>query len=182
MNPKEVVKKSKWLSKILRHDPKSVGLELDKSGWVSVKKLLDATGITPEELKQVVEENNKKRFEFSGDKNRIRASQGHSVAVDLGYEEVSPPAWLYHGTSADLIPAIREKGLLKMDRHHVHLSVDQETAKVVATRRKSPCILAIRSGLMALTDSVKFYRSTNGVWLVDHVLPNFIHFPGDKPW
>ena len=37
---KENIKKSKFLSKILRHNPESAGITLDKHGWANVKDIL----------------------------------------------------------------------------------------------------------------------------------------------
>lgn len=172
---KSLVKKSKHLSKVLRHDPGSVGLKLDAAGWVNVGELLTAMKLSRDDLEQVVAENDKKRFEFNADRTCIRASQGHSVDVDLGYEEQTPPEFLWHGTSLDVLPAIREKGLLKMDRHHVHLSADEATANIVARRRPRSVLVKVASGEMARAGT-KFYRSTNGVWLTDHVPARYLRF------
>ena len=62
-------------------------------------------------------------------------------------------------------------------RHHVHLSADLETATRVGRRRGAPVILTIRAADMHAAGHV-FYRSENGVWLVDQVPPEFIRFPG----
>ena len=85
MESKELVKKSKYLSLILRHDPAKANLTLDEHGWVLVNTLLKSIGWGLFELVEVVQENDKKRFEFSENGKKIRASQGHSVDVDLGY-------------------------------------------------------------------------------------------------
>ena len=95
---------SKFLSYVLRHHPDSIGIELNRQGWTDVEELLQKAGqgsmrITLDELRTVVKENDKQRFSFSKDSMRIRANQGHSIEVDLGYEEVLPPNVLYHGTS-----------------------------------------------------------------------------------
>ncbi len=164
---------SKFLSLVLRHQPEKIGLTLDAAGWVDVEELLRAAEssgfpITREELEIVVAENDKKRFSFSEDGQRIRASQGHSVSVELGYEAVPPPEILYHGTIEKFLASILEQGLLKGDRHHVHLSSDLETAKKVGARRGRPIVLLVQSGLMR-KDGHLFYRSENGVWLTDAV-------------
>src|SRR5271170_7453915 len=91
MKMSDPTKKSRKLSKVLRHDPGSVGLVLDKAGWCDVFKLLNAMRMTQEELDFVVDNNNKKRFEYSPDKTKIRASQGHSVEVELDYQPMEPP-------------------------------------------------------------------------------------------
>lgn len=173
MDEKTLVKKSKHLSKVLRHDPGSVGLTLDTAGWVSVSALLSAMRLSMEDLEQVVDGNNKKRFEFNEDKTRIRASQGHSVDVDLGYEAKTPPETLFHGTSTDLIPTLYKEGLKKMSRHHVHLSVDFPTAQVVARRRPNPIVITVLAGEMH-RKGFEFYLSTNGVWLTDNVPLDFL--------
>ncbi len=167
------IKISKFLSLILRHKPQTIGIQLDKEGWTSIDVLLQKAnkrfpGLNREILYQVVAQNDKKRFSLNEDKTLIRASQGHSVKVDLGYQEQKPPAILYHGTIAKFLPVIQEQGLLKMQRHHVHLSEDIETATKVGSRRGKPIILAINAKKMH-ESGVKFYRSQNGVWLTDHV-------------
>jgi len=168
MNDKELTKKSKKLSYILRHDPKSASLVLDNAGWVSTSKLLTATAMTSEELDWVVANNNKKRFEFNADKTQIRASQGHSVEVDLEYEPTKPPDVLYHGTAVHFYDNIMLYGLKKMDRHHVHLSIDIKTAKTVGSRKGTPIVLEINAKQM-YEQGKDFYLSTNGVWLTDYI-------------
>ena len=120
---------SKFLSYILRHNPGDIGLELDRQGWVGIDDLLTAArthgrAITRGELEDVVEQNEKKRFALSDDGLRIRASQGHSMEIELGYESSQPPEVLYHGTATRNLDSIRMGGLLKGNRHHVHLSSD----------------------------------------------------------
>ena len=175
----DVVRASKFLSLVLRHKPETVGITLDSAGWVDVEVLLTAMGQRMDRatLLRVVTENNKKRFEFSPDGFRIRASQGHTTPVDLGYESEAPPDRLYHGTPVSALPLIREGGLSKMDRHAVHLSEDEVTAKSVGGRRGKSVVLLVLTGTMHLNGHGKFYKSTNGVWLTDHVPPDFIIFP-----
>ena len=180
MTDKEIIRISKFLSLILRHEPERVGLKLDGAGWVSVTDLLEgvnrnAVSLTLEQLKHVVATNDKERFEFSEDGQRIRASQGHSVEVDLQYESQVPPEFLYHGTPERFLESIRATGLNKGPRHHVHLSPDPQTATKVGQRRGRPVVLTIRSREMHRRGHV-FYRSANGVWLVDYVPVQFIEF------
>ena len=169
---KTLVKKSRHLSKVLRHDPASAGIMLTEAGWASVTAILQALNLKKEELDQVVAENNKSRFEFSDDGYFIRARQGHSVAVDLGYPESLPPDVLYHGTSKQNLPVIQVQGIKKMLRHHVHMSPDVATAEVVAKRRPAPRVLVVDSKAMS-ADGIKFYLTGNGVWLTDYVDPKY---------
>jgi putative RNA 2'-phosphotransferase len=175
---KGIIQISKFLSLILRHEPERVGLKLDSAGWVNVDELLQAASrhgvsFTLDQLKQVVATNDKKRFALSEDGLRIRASQGHSVEVDLQYEPQVPPEFLYHGTPERFVESIRATGLNKGQRHHVHLSPDAATASKVGQRRGRPVVLKIHAGQMHLEGHI-FYRSSNNVWLVDHVPARFI--------
>ncbi|HEX8370018.1 MAG TPA: RNA 2'-phosphotransferase [Pyrinomonadaceae bacterium] len=178
MNEKYLVKVSKYLSKHLRHQPARLGLSLDAGGWVKVDDLLKACAknnfpITLAELKEVVEKNDKRRFSFDASGEKIRASQGHSVEVDLQLKSQTPPARLFHGTAERNISMIREHGLLKMARHHVHLSVDTETARKVGMRYGKPVIFEIDTMAM-LENGFEFFVSENGVWLVESVPPEFL--------
>ncbi|HLP12281.1 MAG TPA: RNA 2'-phosphotransferase [Flavobacteriales bacterium] len=177
---KDVKPISKFLSLVLRHKPEKIGLTMDMNGWVSVDELLERmrkTGkaISRDTLNYVVENNDKKRFAFSEDGKQIRASQGHSIEVDLQYTPVQPLEYLYHGTVNKYMQSIRETGLQKMNRTHVHLSKDRETAITVGNRRGSAIILTINAGQM-FKDGHEFYLSANGVWLCNGVPPQYINF------
>ena len=168
---------SKLLSRILRHDPTSIGLTLDP-GWVGVDDLLAALRrrghrVDRALLEYVVATNDKQRFAFDGTGARIRASQGHSIGVDLGLAPAVPPAELYHGTPERTAPAIRREGIRKMGRDHVHLSPDPATATRVGARRGRPCVFAVDAAVMH-RDGHVFFLSENGVWLTDHVPPGYL--------
>lgn len=179
---KDVLKQtSKFLSLVLRHEPHSIGIELDPAGWVDVDVLLAACGragvaIDRPLLEQVVAENEKKRFAFNDDGTRIRASQGHSVEVALGYEAAVPPERLYHGTAAKNVGSILASGLNPGSRHAVHLSESPETAVAVGARHGRPVVLGIRAGDMHRA-GLRFEKSANGVWLADGIPPQFIEPP-----
>jgi putative RNA 2'-phosphotransferase len=169
---------SKFLSYVLRHQPAAVGIALDSGGWVAVDALLSACAhhgrhLSREDLEEVVVTSPKRRFAFSDDGQRIRASQGHSTAVDLGYEPADPPDVLFHGTVARFLPSIRATGLERMDRHHVHLSPDDSTARSVGCRRGKAVILRIDARAMRAAGHV-FFVTPNGVWLTDAVPSSFI--------
>jgi putative RNA 2'-phosphotransferase len=174
---------SKRLSFVLRHRPDSVGLTLADGGWVDVDALLAALArsglrLTRAELEHVVATNDKRRFAFDGSGTRIRASQGHSVAVELGYEAVSPPDVLFHGTAERFLAAILREGLRPGNRQAVHLSVDVDTARSVGARHGRPVVLRVDAAGLA-ADGVRFVRSANGIWLVDAVPPRFLARIGD---
>jgi putative RNA 2'-phosphotransferase len=173
MNDKQLKSISKQLSYILRHHPDSVGLVLDENGWVRVEALLNAVKIERNVLETIVAENDKKRFAFNDDKTMIRASQGHSIKIELGYEPSVPPDILYHGTASSNLKSIQNQGLIKGNRHHVHLSADTDTARKVGMRHGIPVILTVLAGQMG-TDGYNFFVSENGVWLTEHVPPRYL--------
>lgn len=178
MKESRLIKVSKYLSKHLRHTPHRLGLTLSPGGWVSVENLLSACAahkffITRNELEKVVANNDKQRFSFDATGTLIRANQGHSVAVDLQLESQIPPDLLYHGTGENSVNSILQTGLLKMSRHHVHLSSNVETARKVGMRHGRPVIFAVDAAAMHQTGFV-FYCSENGVWLVDAVPTEYL--------
>jgi putative RNA 2'-phosphotransferase len=177
-DPRREVRISKFLSLVLRHRPERIGITLEPAGWVAVEDLLGALArhgfpVTREELGHVVAHNDKQRFAFSPGGERIRASQGHSVPVDLEYAPAVPPEILYHGTADRNLESIREKGLLKGQRHHVHLSPDRETALKVGRRYGRPVVLRIKAGEMQ-REGFEFFVSANGVWLTGHVPARYL--------
>jgi len=166
---------SKRLSYVLRHDPGSVGVVLDAAGWVEVDVLLSALArsglrLSRARLDEVVAGNDKQRFAYDPAGRRIRASQGHSVRVELGLPALEPPAVLFHGTATRFVPAILREGLRRGKRHAVHLSADAVTARAVGARRGPATVLEVDAAGLAASGAV-FSRSDNGVWLVDSVPP-----------
>ncbi len=181
MTDKQTTAASKFLSLVLRHQPETAGVTPDAAGWVDVETLLAGCAragrpISRKDLEHIVATNAKKRFELTAGGGRIRASQGHSIEVDLGYEPAVPPEVLYHGTATRFIDAIRADGLRRMARHHVHLSAETSVTLQVGSRHGKPALLTIQAGDMHRAGWA-FFRSTNGVWLVEAVPPKFIQFP-----
>ncbi|MEV4558867.1 RNA 2'-phosphotransferase [Kitasatospora sp. NPDC049285] len=178
MDEKRTVKTSKMLSRILRHDPGAVGVSLDAAGWVEIDTLLAALArhgraLTRAELDHVVATNNKRRFAYSADGRSIRASQGHTVEVDLGLPVTVPPEVLYHGTATRTLGPILAEGLRPMARQDVHLSADTDTAVRVGSRHGRPVVLRVDAAAMA-ADGHEFRVSDNGVWLTGEVPPQYL--------
>ena len=178
LSEKENIKLSKFLSMVLRHRPELIGIELDEQGWVNVSELRRKAAaygkvFSMEMLEYLVDTNSKKRFAFNEDKRKIRASQGHSVEIDLGYEPQTPPEVLFHGTATHVVEVILKSGLEKRKRTHVHLSADRETATKVGQRHGKPVIFEVEAGKMSKAGHL-FYLSENGVWLTDAVPAEFL--------
>lgn len=181
MDQKEQIRTSKFLSLVLRHDPEAANVTLDEGGWCSVDNLLlgckkHGYPVSLEDLRLLVAESDKKRFQFSDDGASIRAVQGHSVEIELGYVPQHPPETLYHGTAARFLDSIRTLGLLKQSRQFVHLSPSAELAQKVGRRHGKPIVLEISSGIMHRAGIV-FFMAPNGVWLVDAVPASYLRFP-----
>lgn len=173
-----LVAASRFLSLVLRHRPEAIGIALDRHGWTGVDELLRrcvAAGrpLDRAMLLRIVAENDKQRFVLSTDGTRIRANQGHSVAVDLQLDRAVPPDVLFHGTVERFVASILQQGLLPRGRHHVHLSADAATARTVGARRGAPIVLEVAAAAMHGAGHA-FHRSGNGVWLCAAVPPQFL--------
>lgn len=173
-------KESKFLSRVLRHEPELMGLNLGLGGWVRVEDLLRGMKraghrLTRDDLHRIVAENDKRRFTLSEDGRRIRAAQGHSVAVDLELRAIAPPCELFHGTARTNLDAIWAEGIKPGRRQHVHLSGDPKTATRVGQRHGKPVVLRIAAGQMH-ADGHQFWQADNGVWLTHHVAPAYLGF------
>lgn len=175
---KGLVETSKFLSRILRHQPESIGLTLDEQGWAKVEDLLHCASqqgldLSRSLLEEVVHSSDKQRFAFSLDGQWIRANQGHSIAIDLNLPPLEPPETLYHGTAVQFLDSIRSQGVQSGKRQYVHLSPLESTALQVGQRHGKAIVLSIRAQEM-YTQGYRFFCAENGVWLTAAVPPQFI--------
>jgi len=186
---------SKAMSWILRHGAKSEGLQLDPAGYAQVDKLLAwhklrSLGVTFEELKTVVADNDKQRFSLipspgsdattiDSDPSAwlIRANQGHSITIQsssllqpITLDSPDIPETALHGTYYGAWPAILESGgMSRMGRNHMHFAagVPGEDPGVISGMRADAQILIYIDIRLAMEDDVKFWRSDNGVVLTE---------------
>lgn len=167
---------SRFLSYLLRHRPSEYPLAFDRHGFVAWAEIVNLVqerfyDATEEEIRAVVNESEKKRFELRDDK--IRATYGHSFPVDLGLEPAEPPGELYYGTARDLAQSILREGLKPRDRRYVHLSGSLEEAEAVGKRRDpAPAVIVVDTGA-AREANVLFYRS-GALFLAENVPPRFL--------
>lgn len=167
---------SRFLSYLLRHRPKEYPLAFDHHGFVAWSEVVDLIqerffDATEQEVRAVVTESEKRRFELRDDK--VRATYGHSFPVDLGLEPVEPPAELYYGTARDLAQSILHKGLKPRDRQFVHLSASLEDAEAVGKRRDPAPAIVVVDTRAAREADVVFYRS-GPLFLAENVPPQFL--------
>lgn len=176
---KIINKTSKYLSFVLRHRPDSIGLALDEFGWASTHELIAKTKdieLNDVILQRVVQTNDKQRFALSEDGKKIRANQGHSIDINLALTPATPPKILLHGTAERFVSSIKQQGVVRKNRHHVHLSASEDVAISVGSRYGRPVVLKIDSESMVSAGHI-FYRTANHVWLTENVPPQFIGFP-----
>jgi putative RNA 2'-phosphotransferase len=179
---RRLVKLSKFLALILRHQPERFALALDDEGWASLAEVMEILKGLPNfrwanraDVMLVVEQgagDGKRRFQVEG--GRIRALYGHSFERRIRHEPAKPPARLYHGTSPDALQAIRRDGLRPMERQYVHLSPNRETAVRVGSRHaRRPVVITVRAS-EAHDAGIVFYHPEEAVYLAEEIPPGFL--------
>ncbi len=167
---------SKFLALILRHEAAQFGLETDNHGWANVAKVVEVMRhkmpqFSREDLQEIVDTDNKRRYQIDSD--RIRARYGHSIPVAPVAEACTPPEVLYHGTADRDVPFILREGLKPMSRRFVHLSPRLEDAVQVGHRHsRNPVVLKVRAA-EAHAAGTEFFCEEN-VYLAGAVPPEFI--------
>lgn len=169
---------SVFLSLVLRHKPEVIGLSLDDEGYLEVDKLIKGVNesgrkIDMKMLSELVDTDNKKRYSFNDDKSKIRASQGHSIPVNLSLTKGKPTGRLFHGTTEKFKDSIDSKGLLKGNREYVHLSDDLETALQVGSRRGNPIVYLVDHEQL-LADGYTLWVAENNVWLSNDIPAKYL--------
>ena len=167
-----LIKTSRFISLILRHKPETIGITLDEHGWANVEELIAGVNkkypIDMQILEKIVNDDDKNRYSFNGDKTMIRANQGHSIPVDVELKKLNPPDILYHGTGEKYVESIKKQGLIRKNRLYVHLSDNIEIAEKVGKRHGKPVIYEIDCKKM-IEDGIEFFKSENNVWIVESV-------------
>lgn len=177
MNSIDFIQLSKTVAHALRHEPQSYNLNLDNEGWVLLSDLviaLNSKGIQVDEfcINKMVELSEKKRYQILNGK--IRAYYGHSIENKISKYPVEPPEFLYHGTVQNNLIDILEKGLLRMERQYVHLSIDRSTAAMVGRRKKGDLVILTIKAKEAFLNNIQFYKEENGIWLSDLIPSKYI--------
>jgi putative RNA 2'-phosphotransferase len=177
----DLTKLSRTVSHALRHEPSLYGLELDSYGWVQMTDLIvslrrrqkEWRKLDENEIIEMISKSDKHRFEVY--KGKIRALYGHSVKGRVLKIPAQPPAVLFHGTSSRFIKQIKHEGLKPSGRQYVHLSVDQETAFLVAKRKEGTSLIITIQASKAYHNGIKFYQGNKTTWLADYISPYYLN-------
>jgi len=177
---KTIIRISKFLSYVLRHNPAKFNLKISKNGCIDLNDILKIIkskfpGFNRERLKELVAQDPKERFQILN--NKIRATYGHSISVELPNQPIKPPEILYHGTSMQAQAKILNTGLKSMCRQFVHLSQSRQDAFSVGLRHtQKPVILKILA-LDAHQNGIKFYKQAN-TYLAEFIPREYIRLWG----
>jgi len=153
---------SRFLTYLLRHRPKQYPLVFDLQGFTAWSDLVQTVrerfrDVTEDEIRAVVKDADKKRFELQG--HKVRATYGHSFPVALGSEAVEPPPQLFYGTARDLAQSILRDGLRPRDRQYVHLSASLDEAQAVGKKQDPSPAIVVVDAKRAHAEGVQFFAS-----------------------
>lgn len=164
----DLIKKSKRLAYLLRHSDKP-----DQNGWVNTSIVSNELSLSQQDIQQIVNGDDKGRFDLSDDNLRIRALYGHSIKIDLELKSTAPPFVLYHGTAEKYLQSIMKDGILPRKRSYVHLSESKDIANQVGARHGNPIVLSVDAKSM-FENGCKFYKAQKNVWLAECVPSEYI--------
>lgn len=178
MDTRRLIRLSKLLSLMLRHQPEQFGVVLDPEGYADLWEVLLAVqtrvpDATETDLRDIVTtlETDKQRFSIID--GEIRANYGHSLADRIQHQPVAPPAVLLHGTTETALPGIAARGILPMKRQYVHLTTDERLAIRIGSRRGAARAIKIDAA-RAHAEGVPFYRANDTFWLADEIAPRYL--------
>lgn len=169
-------KLGRFVSGTLRHFPASAGVKMDKYGWIDLNAFCEVmkkryNWMRKEYLYALVESDEKGRYQISGP--MIRARYGHSVNVDLDYDESDTP-YVYYGASPEEVDVLLENGIFPIKQRYVHLSTTYEKAAEVALiHTESPVILQV-DAFRAQEDGISLKLATDFIVLAEKIPPDYL--------
>ena len=175
------------LVQLLRHGAHEANVPIDDEGWVALDAALAhvnrrGKSFTVADVEQSVAACAKQRMALRtspAGARQIRANQGHSmkdVHVEMKrLDAASAPEAVVHGTYRAAWAAIREAGLSRMARQHVHFARDLPGESGVISGMRSSCQVLVWVDLRACIEAgMEVFESSNGVILTpgfDGVVP-----------
>lgn len=171
---------SKSLSWLLRHGAVKNNLTVSPDGYIlvdDIKKLTQFKDYELSDFKYVTNTNDKKRFTMKEENGiwYIRANQGHSaeVGTKINQEELlkkltEPIDPIIHGTSYQAYRQIKQTGLNKMGRTHIHFAITDDFVQGNQQQSgiRSNCQIMLYVDMAsAMKDGYEFFMSDNKVVL-----------------
>jgi len=175
LNDRELDHLGRILTGVLRHFPDRYGLEVDARGWIEVGAIARAISqrhpvyrwLRPQHLVAIAETDAKGRYEVRDD--RIRATYGHTLDVDLDLPTQDIPDHLYYPVTADEAAIVLEVGLRPSDRRKVHLSKTALDAVAAGkVRTPEPIVLEV-DARRAQAEGIVIMRAGKTVYLADRI-------------
>lgn len=181
LNDEQTERLGRFVSGALRHFPDDLGLAMNQHGWVDVDVLVDTMRTrykwsNKEKLFSIIESDEKGRYEVKG--NKIRARYGHSVDIDLDYDENTLPE-LYYGASREEVDILLEKGIKPIKQRYVHLSTSVEKAREVASIHTEDPVLLVINSQEAQDDGVTMLSATENIVLAEEIPPQYLSLMQD---
>ena len=186
---REKKKISHALSRILRHEALDHDLPMNSAGYVPILDVVTVQSlwnrqVSPAEVHHAAQINKKRRFEIKTVNGVacIRAVQGHDQRLVAFYnlsdsemlqqlELPHAPRYAIHGTSIKHYAAIKDSGLCRGQRQHIHF-IEDAAAEEARTQDRETSGLRAGSEVMLWIDvhkclrcGIPFYRAPNDVLL-----------------
>lgn len=172
--------------KALRHNPQMLNLHLDKAGYCTIDELIKNLNLLGYKVdRQTIEKvAENERFSFNKNHTKLRADYGNSIGLrlsDMYASNEMPPEILYHGTSYDAVPSIKQNGIVRFakngkPRDHIFLTELRDIALRKGARHGTAVVLPIKAKEMH-NNGYKFYHPKNDIWLIeDAIPPEYIDF------
>lgn len=175
MNDRELDHLGRILTGVLRHFPDRYGLEVDQHGWIDLARIARAISqrhpayhwLRAHHLVAIAETDAKGRYEVRGD--RVRATYGHTLEIDLDLPTDEIPEHLYYPVTQDEAAIVLEVGLRPSDRRKVHLSKTAADAAAAGRVRTPEPILLEVDTRKAREQGIVIMQAGKTVYLVDQV-------------
>jgi putative RNA 2'-phosphotransferase len=175
MNDRELDHLGRIMTGILRHFPDRYQLTIDAHGWVSLPEMVRSISrkhpayhwLRAQHLVAIAETDAKGRYEVRDD--RVRATYGHTLEVELDLPTENIPDRLYFPVTPEEAGIVLEVGLKPSDRKKVHLSRTADDARAAGkVRTPSPVILEIDAG-KARDGGIVIMQAGKTVFLADQI-------------
>lgn len=180
MNEHELNRIGRIMAGVLRHFPEKFGVRMDEHGWVDVQELVGQIRrqkeklhwLRPHHIEAIALTDPKGRYQH--DKDRIRATYGHSMRVDLDLPTEGVPDTLFYPVTEEELDVVLERGLTPSGRQMVHLSGTYENALEAGSRRsENPIVLEV-DARAAVGEGVVIKRAGKQVFICDDVPSRFL--------